>query len=93
MKTRYANLILSLDFTCRNQLQQTLHVCRLWQVCVSSNLLCLPTTQFTGPSVATNMILFQTFFYQTFLSLNPVPIPEYYESTHQIINSRSSFQT
>ena len=27
MKTRYTNLILSLDFTCRNQLQQTLHVC------------------------------------------------------------------
>ena len=39
MKTRYANLILSLDFTCRNQLQQTLRVCRFWQVCISSNLL------------------------------------------------------
>ena len=35
-KTRYANLILSLDFTCRIQLQQTLHVCRFWQVCISS---------------------------------------------------------
>ena len=41
MKTKYANLILSLDSTCRNQLQQTLHVCRFWQVCVSSNLLSL----------------------------------------------------
>ena len=41
IKTRYANLILSLDFTCRNQLQQTLHVCWFRQVCVSSNLLSL----------------------------------------------------
>ena len=38
---RYANLILSWDFICRNQLQQTLHVCRFQQVCVSSNLLSL----------------------------------------------------
>ena len=41
IKTRYVNLILSLDFTCRNQLQQTLHVCRFWQVCISCNLLSL----------------------------------------------------
>ena len=44
IKTRYANLInliLSLDFTCLNQLQQTLHVCQFQQVCVSSNLLSL----------------------------------------------------
>ena len=44
MKTRYANLILSLDFTCGNQLQQTLHVCWFRQVCVSCNLLSLIST-------------------------------------------------
>ena len=36
IKTRYTNLILSLDFTCRNQLQQTFHVCWFQHVCVSS---------------------------------------------------------
>ena len=39
-------MILSLDFTCRNQLQQTLHVCRFWQVCVSCNLLSLVISLF-----------------------------------------------
>ena len=48
IKTRYANLILSLDFTCRNQLQQTLPDCRFQQVCVSSNLLCLVGAAFEG---------------------------------------------
>ena len=46
-KTRYANLILSLDFTCRNQLQQTLHVCHFQQVCASCNLLSLWKIQST----------------------------------------------
>ena len=41
IKTRYANLILSLDLTCRDKLQQTLHVCKFRQVCVSSSLLFL----------------------------------------------------
>ena len=41
IKKRYANFILSLDFTCRNQLQQTLHVCQFRQVCVSCKLLYL----------------------------------------------------
>ena len=44
MKTGYTNLILSLNFTCRNQLQQTLHVCRFRQVCACSNLLSLVIT-------------------------------------------------
>ena len=33
--TRYANLFLSVDFTCRNQLQQSLSVCQFRHVCIS----------------------------------------------------------
>ena len=33
--TRYANLFLSVDFTCRNQLQQCLSVCQFRHVCIS----------------------------------------------------------
>ena len=36
IKTRYANSFLCVDFTCRNQLQQTVYVCRFWYVCISS---------------------------------------------------------
>ena len=36
IKTRYANLFLSVDFTCRNQLQQTVYVCPFQHVFLSS---------------------------------------------------------
>ena len=39
-------MILSLDFTCRNQLQQNLHVCQFQQACLSSNLLSMIETHF-----------------------------------------------
>ena len=40
-KNKIRKLDSEFDFTCRNQLQQTLHVCQFQQVCVSSNSLSL----------------------------------------------------
>ena len=53
-------MILSLDFTYRNQLQQTLHVSRFWQVCVSCDLLSLYIIDWFTPYYPPTVFLVDT---------------------------------